>query len=148
MFSGEYLKIHPSQGITAAVIRIAIPIFRNKVSPVFDSCARVFLVDIEANRETDRKEIYLDALGLTERVTLLLKSGVDTIICGGISDVMERLLMGAQIDLISDITGEIDHVLTAYLEKKLDQAQFHIPGFRPDSHKKGTNARGRDHENH
>jgi hypothetical protein len=58
------------------------------------------------------------------------------------------LLVGVKINLISDITGEIDHVLKAYLEKRLDQTQFHIPGFRPDSHKKGTDARGRDHENH
>ncbi|WP_319407722.1 NifB/NifX family molybdenum-iron cluster-binding protein [uncultured Desulfosarcina sp.] len=130
------------------MIRIAIPIFRNKVSPVFDSCTRVFLVDIEEKREIDRKEIYLDALALTERVTILLKSGVDTIICGGISDVMESMLMGAKINLISDITGEIDQVLKAYLEKGLGQMQFQIPGFSPDSHKKGTNARERDHENH
>ncbi|BBO71185.1 hypothetical protein DSCA_51150 [Desulfosarcina alkanivorans] len=130
------------------MIRIAIPIFRNKVSPVFDSCTRVFLVDIEANREIDRKEIYLDALALTERVTILLKSGVDTVICGGISDVMASMLTGVKIDLISDITGEVDHVLKAYLDRGLDQTQFHLPGFRPDSHKKGTNARGRDHENH
>jgi predicted Fe-Mo cluster-binding NifX family protein len=130
------------------MIRIAIPIFRNKVSPVFDSCTRVFIVDIEEEREIDRKEIYLDALALTERVSILLKSGVETVICGGISDVMASMLMGVKIDLISDITGEIDHVLKAYLEKRLDQTQFHIPGFRPDSHKKGTDARGRDHENH
>jgi predicted Fe-Mo cluster-binding NifX family protein len=130
------------------VIRIAIPIFKNKVSPVFDSCTRVFLVDIEENREVDRKEIYLDALALTERVTILLKSGVETVICGGISDVMESMLMGVKIDLVSDITGEIDHVLKAYLDQGLDQTQFRIPGFRPDSHKKGTNARERDHENH
>lgn len=128
--------------------RIAIPTFRNKVSPVFDSCTRVLLVDIEADREADRKEIYLDALTLTERVTILLKSGVETVICGGISDVMERMLKGEEIDLISDITGEIEHVLKAYLDQRLDRSQFHIPGFRPDSHKKGTHARERNHENH
>ncbi len=128
--------------------RVAIPIFRKKISPVFDSCTRVFLVDIEEDREIDRKEIYLDALALTERVSILLKSGVETVICGGISDLMASMLMGVKIDLICDITGEIDQVLNAYLARGLDQTQFHIPGFRPDSHRKGINTRERDHENH
>ena len=127
------------------MIRIAIPIFRNKVSPVFDSCTRVLFVDIEEDREIDRKEIYLDALALTDRVSILLKSGVETVICGGIRDVMTSMLMGVKIDLISDITGEIDQVLKAYLAPGLDQTQFHIPGFRPGSHKKGINARERGH---
>jgi predicted Fe-Mo cluster-binding NifX family protein len=131
-----------------ALNRVAIPIFRKKVSPVFDSCSRVLLVDIVNNREVDRKELYLDALSLTDRVTILQKSGVAVVICGGVSDVMESMLMGLKIDLISDIAGEIDHVLKAYLDQGLDQTQFHIPGFRPDSHRKGTNARERDHENH
>jgi predicted Fe-Mo cluster-binding NifX family protein len=134
--------------MSAAVTRVAIPIFRKKISPVFDSCSRVLLVDIVKNREVDRKELYLDALSLTDRVAILQKSGVSVVICGGISDVMESMLVGVKIDLICDITGEVDHVLKAYLDQGLDQTQFHIPGFRPDSHKKGTNARKRDHENH
>jgi hypothetical protein len=51
-------------------------------------------------------------------------------------------LIGKKINLFSNITGEIEYVLKAYLEKRLDQTQFHIPGFRPDSHKKGTDVRG------
>ena len=68
--------------------RIAIPIFRMKVSPVFDSCTRVLLVDIEKDREVDRKEFYLDALSLNERLTILHKSGVDV----GIADAFVYIL--------------------------------------------------------
>lgn len=113
----------------AAVTRVAIPIFRKKVSPVFDSCTRVLLVDIENNREVDRKEIYLDSLSLTERLTLLLKSGVSVVICGGISNVMENMVVGKKIDLFSNITGEIGYVLKAYLTNELDRSQFQLPGF-------------------
>lgn len=125
----------------AAVTRVAIPIFRKKVSPVFDSCTRVLLVDIENNREVDRKEIYLDSLSLTERLTLLLKSGVSVVICGGISDVMENMVVGKKIDLLDNITGEIDYVLNAYLANELDRSQFQLPGYHEDSNNKGTKAR-------
>ena len=118
-----------------------------KVSPVFDSCARVLLVDIKKKQEIGREEIYLDALSLTERLTILHKSGVTGVVCGGISNVMESMIIGAKIELISNISGNIEDVLKAYLAKELDRAQFHVPGFREDSPSKGAKERELDHEN-
>ena len=76
----------------------------------------------------DRKEIYLDALSLTERVAILRKSGVRTVICGGISDLLANMLSGAEIALISDISGEIEQVLEAYRAKSLNDSRFLMPG--------------------
>jgi predicted Fe-Mo cluster-binding NifX family protein len=132
----------------ATVTRVAIPIFRKKVSPVFDSCSRVIFVDIKNNREVDRKEIYLDSLSITERMTILLKSGVSVVICGGISDVMENMIVGKKIDLFSNIIGEVEYVLKAYLANELDQSQFKMHGFQKAFTKKGTKARELHNENH
>ena len=110
--------------------RIAIPIFRRRVSPVFDSCARVLLVDIEKDREVDRNEFYLDALSLNERLTILHKSGVNVVICSGISEVMEKMVVGKKIELIGNITGEIESVLKAYLTGELGPG-----GHAPPNHK-------------
>jgi predicted Fe-Mo cluster-binding NifX family protein len=132
----------------AAVTRVAIPIFRKKVSPVFDSCSRVIFVDIENNREVDRKEIYLDSFSLTERMTILLKSGVSVVICGGISDVMENMIVGKKIDLFSNIIGEVEYVLKAYLANELDQSQFKLYGFQKASSNKATKTRELNNENH
>jgi len=116
------------------VTRVAIPIFRMKVSPVFDSCARVLLVDIEEDREVDRKEFYLDALSLNERLTILHKSGVDIVICSGISEVMEKMVLGKKIELISNITGEIETVLLLWQHKK---PIFVIPAEAGNQEKSG-----------
>lgn len=116
------------------MIRVAIPIFRMRVSPVFDNCTRILIVDIETGREIDRTEIYLDALSLTERVTILRKSGVHAVICGAISDTLANMLSGAKLTLISDISGEIEQVLAAYLAESLDASRFLMPGARADSH--------------
>ena len=121
--------------------RVAIPIFRMKVSPVFDSCSRVLLVDIENDREVDRKEFYLDALSLNERLTILYKSGVDVIICSGISEVMEKLVVGKRIELISNITGEIESVLKAYLTRELSREKFHRPGVHGSSTQNGAHTK-------
>jgi predicted Fe-Mo cluster-binding NifX family protein len=133
-------------GSAAAVIRIAIPTFQGRISPVFDSCTRVLLVDVENGREVDRKEIYLNALSLTERVTILRKSRVAAVVCGGISGLLETMLAGAGIDLTCDITGELDPVLEAYLAKGLDQARFHMPGVPSAPRAESTHAKEKDHE--
>ena len=118
--------------------RVAIPVFRKKVSPVFDTCTWVVLVDIENNREVDRKEIYLDSLSLTERMTLLLKSGVSVVICGGVSDVMENMIVGKKIDLIGNITGEFESILKAYLAKEIRRPQFQLPACYQPSDNEGA----------
>lgn len=112
------------------MVRVAIPIFRSRVSPVFDSCTRVLLVDIEHNQEIERSEIYLDGLSLTERTTVLQKTSVETIICSGISDMFQSMLQGIKICLITGIAGEVDRVVSAYLSKRLNEPQFFMPGFK------------------
>ena len=112
------------------MLRIAIPIFRARVSPVFDECTRVLLVDIENDQEIERKEIYLDELSLTERLSILQKSGVSTVICGGISDLLQNMLQSAKISLFTGIAGEVDQVLAAFMDEGLDESRFHMPGFK------------------
>ncbi|MGD8367679.1 MAG: hypothetical protein PVG78_08555 [Desulfobacterales bacterium] len=133
-------------GSDEAVIRVAIPIFKERVSPVLDSCTRVVLVDIVNDHEVDRKELYLDALSLTERVRILCKSKVAAVVCGGISELLETMLTSAGIDLIGDITGEVDQVLAAYLAKGLDDPRFHMPGLQSVPHPKGIHGKENDHE--
>ena len=115
------------------MVRVAIPIFRSRVSPVFDSCTRVLLVDIEHNQEIERSEIYLDELSLTVRVVILKKSKVKTIICSGISDILQNMLQSVKINLITGIAGEVDQVVAAYLSKRLNEPQFHMPGLKDNN---------------
>ena len=112
--------------------RIAIPMFRRKVSPVFDTCSRVLLVDIDNQKEVDRREIYLDALSMMERLVILEKSRISVIICGGISDVMGNMLIAKKINLISDITGEIDRVVKTYLAGNLQKPQLRAGNLQKD----------------
>lgn len=115
------------------MVRVAIPIFRSRVSPVFDSCIRVLLLDIEHNQEIERSEIYLDEFSLTERMAVLQRSKVKTIICSGISDILQNMLQSVKINLITGIAGEVDQVVAAYLSKRLNEPQFHMPGFKADN---------------
>lgn len=80
-----------------------------------------------------RETVYLDEMSLTERCRIFEKLDVTIVICGGVSEVFSNMLMGANIRLINGIAGEIDDVITAFLEERLDMPQFYMPGFRQNN---------------
>jgi predicted Fe-Mo cluster-binding NifX family protein len=110
--------------------RIAVPIFQSRISPVLDSCTRIVVVDIDQNREVERKEVYLDELSLSERLHVLQNSHVTTVICGGITEVFHNMLSSAHISVITGIAGEAEEVVTAFIADRLDDERFVMPGYR------------------
>lgn len=108
--------------------RVAIPIFRARVSPVFDSCLHLLVVDIEEDRQISRSQLYLDQLSPAQRLDVLRHAGVTTVICGGITEVFHNMLKSADINTITGIAGEIEEVVAAYLAERLDQPYFFMPG--------------------
>jgi predicted Fe-Mo cluster-binding NifX family protein len=113
--------------------RIAIPIYKSRVSPVFDSCVRLLLIDLDQNREIDRAEILCEGLSEIERLKMLKKSSVCTVICGAISDGFYKLISNAEISMIIGIAGEVDQVLNAFKCNRLNDSCFYMPGYKnPD----------------
>jgi len=111
------------------MIRIAVPIFHKRVSPVLDNCTRLLVVDIDQGIETNRQELSLEKFSFVERFDLIKKMSVDVIICCAISEVMAHMIQGTDIQLIYGIVGDVNQVLAAYLSNQLDDASFHMPGY-------------------
>jgi predicted Fe-Mo cluster-binding NifX family protein len=114
----------------AMMDRIAIPIFKSRVSPVFDTCTRLLLIDFENNRLITRKEFDLDNFSLRERLRILANNDVTVIICGGISNVFHAILSNSNIRLISGICGNVDEVIKAHIDGRLDDPCFFMPGHK------------------
>jgi predicted Fe-Mo cluster-binding NifX family protein len=110
--------------------RIAIPVYKSRVSPVFDSCARLLLIDLSQNEEINRTEILFEGLSETERLKMLKKTGVDTVICGAISDGFYKMISSADISMIIGIAGEVDQVLGAFQCNRLGESCFYMPGYK------------------
>ncbi len=109
--------------------KVAIPIFGTRISPVFDSCLRVSVIEINGKRETWRDDIILNGFGLEKRLVILQEAGINTLICGGISGYSYNLLESAGIRVISGIAGDVVEVLRAFKEDRLDQPSFYMPGY-------------------
>jgi predicted Fe-Mo cluster-binding NifX family protein len=110
--------------------KVAIPVFRSRVAPVFDSCLRVWVIHIEGDVQTERTELHLDGLSPAERVRALAGERVTTLICAGISKGLYALLKRSGVCVMCGIAGRVEEVLAAFMSDRLDEPQFHMPGSR------------------
>ena len=92
-------------------MKVAIPLFNNRVSPRFEYAPALLLATIKADKVIEKKELSLTNYDLFQRVALLKEFGVDTLICGGINNFINRLLDWRKVQVISPISGDAEEVL-------------------------------------
>ncbi len=111
-------------------IRIAIPVFNSRISPVLDACSQICIFDCEQKREVNRQNVWVEDLSLPERLTILVNLDVRVVICCAVSDVLHKLLKSKNIQVIAGRVGEIEDVLEAFLCNQLDNQCFLMPGYK------------------
>jgi predicted Fe-Mo cluster-binding NifX family protein len=121
-------------------MRIAIPDWEGKVSPVFDTASRLLVVEVEDQGETSRFEIYLDEQDLSRRCFRMQGMEIDILICGAISRPFLRMLTACGIEVIPEISGLAEEVLQAYLKGNLFHSRFLMPGCKRNRFGQGSRA--------
>jgi len=111
-------------------MRIAVPVWENKVSPLLDTAARLLIVEVEGSKEDERFVTELIEQDLPQRCLRIQNMDIHVLICGGISQVFLRMLMAAGMDVIPGVSGDSEDVLTAYLEGVIYNERFLMPGFK------------------
>ena len=101
-------------------MKIAIPIFENRISPRFDCAPALVLYDITGQRAVGRKEISCEGWNDMERVSQLKGLGVDTLICGGLPSHLLGNLMNKGIKVIPWVAGSASVALDLFLRGRLD----------------------------
>jgi predicted Fe-Mo cluster-binding NifX family protein len=119
-------------------MRIAIPTWCERVSPVFDvaSCLTVF--DVEGNIKVGRELVGIDGTGPLGRALRLGELGVNTLICGAISAPLEAAVAAAGVPVVAGACGPVEAVLRAFLDDDLADNAYLMPGCR------GRQQRSRD----
>ena len=112
-------------------MKIAIPIWEDCVSNVFDFAGKLLLVEIESGKEISRSEVLLESQSLSQRVGKLKSLEVDVLVCGAISRVLANMVTASGIQVLPYVTGSIDDVLQAYLTGQLVKPEFSMPGCWP-----------------
>ena len=111
-------------------MRIAIPIWEKRVSPVLDSALNLMIVEVNDHKVTSRFVYPLDEHNLSRRCLRIKELDINTLICGAVSSPFRRMLQASGIDVIQEISGIAEDVLTAYLQGSLFCSKFMLPWCR------------------
>jgi predicted Fe-Mo cluster-binding NifX family protein len=107
---------------------VAIPNFQGRVSPVFDVAARLTVVRVKGGMEQERRDVRLWETRPEGIVRCLAGLGVNLLICGAVSQMLELLLHRAGVRVVAQVCGEVDAVIQAFLSRTLDTPEFCLPG--------------------
>jgi predicted Fe-Mo cluster-binding NifX family protein len=155
-FSGSDLQRHPQFRPVLArplnhsvAMKVAIPHWQGRVSPVFDAASRLLLVEAMEGGESGRAEWVLSATDPAMRAGELQRSGADVLICGAISRPLEVAVTAAGIRVIAQICGQVEEVISAFLGGRLSDPVYLMPGccgrrrrFRGGAGSGGSQAEG------
>lgn len=109
-------------------MKVAIPQWQGRVSPVFDVAATALVVELDGRIELARQTLQFDADGAGRRVARLVDAGVEVLICGAISRQLELLVRAAGIEVVPHTCGNVGHVLSAFLDGRLNRGACLMPG--------------------
>jgi predicted Fe-Mo cluster-binding NifX family protein len=108
-------------------MKIAIPLFINRISPRFDFAPMLVLFRVEKEKIVESREISCEGWNDMERVTRLRELGVDTLICGGLPNHFLGLLNHNGIKVIPWIAGDANEALTLFLQGRLSSGMALCP---------------------
>ena len=111
-------------------MKIAVPIWENKVSPVLDTAAKLLIVETLNQNEIGRTEAFLDELEISRRCFRIRKLNIDVLICGAVSRAFSDMLAVSGIHVIPGIAGPVEEILGAYFSGALNQSKFLMPGCK------------------
>lgn len=110
-------------------MRIAIPKWQNRVSPLFDVAMTVMFIDVDQARETQRREMTFSNETPVARAIRVGAEQCDVLICGAISPPLEAMLHASGVRVITDICGPVNDVLAAFLQGNLaSERAYLMPG--------------------
>jgi predicted Fe-Mo cluster-binding NifX family protein len=122
-----------------SVMKIAIPVFENRISPRFDCAPGVRLCEVEGDKITGLREISCQGFNDNERVSQLKDLGVDTLICGGLPNYLLGILTNKRIKVIPWVAGDASEALTLFLRGGLNSGTVICPGRKRRRCKRGIN---------
>ena len=102
------------------MIKVAIPIFHNRVSPRLDCARKLLVLAIEKKQPVERMELDIGHWLPDEKIIQLRQMGIDQLICGGIR-IEDRIgLTRFGIQVASPLYGEVDTIIEEYLRGNLN----------------------------
>ncbi|WP_457577595.1 NifB/NifX family molybdenum-iron cluster-binding protein [Desulfomarina sp.] len=108
-------------------MKVAITVWGNRISPVFDSARTLLIAEVEGDEIIDRRVERMDTTLFSRVLELLESLDVDVLICGALSMGTAALFDAIRIEVIPFLTGDAEEILSLYVDGE-DLADFTMPG--------------------
>jgi predicted Fe-Mo cluster-binding NifX family protein len=109
-------------------MRVALTIWNERISPVFDVARRILLLEVEDGRVTSRREEPLEFSDPGRLASSLSAYQPDVLVCGAISRGLATLLTASGIRVIPFVAGAVEPVIEAFIKGTLDAPDWAMPG--------------------
>ena len=96
-------------------MKVAIPLFKDRVSPHFSTAPEALLVQTEGGRVCASWKINFARLSPTERRAKLLSLGIETLFCGGIDEMSRSWFERQGIRVEDNRMGNAMEILERHL---------------------------------
>ena len=123
---------------------IAVTVWGQRVSPVFDSARTLLIVEIDGGTLGNTSSLAFDPDRPLELLQMLRAQQVMVVICGAVSEEPAAMLEAAGVEVIPFIAGDVDRVLECYCQGQPFGPEFRMPGCGRGICCRGKIRRGRE----
>ena len=109
-------------------MKVALTVWQNRISPVFDVAQSVALLDIQHDRIQNTASATLEGPTPHDRARQVHALGTEVLICGAISRPLTGIFSAYGITTIPFVAGDLETVIAAYLAGQLPSPTLSMPG--------------------
>lgn len=109
-------------------MRIVLTIWNARIAPVFDVAGQALIVVSENGAALSEESLELNGVSAMAKIARLAEVQADVLICGAISRQALSVANASGIEVHSFISGDVREVLQAWLEGRLGEIAFAMPG--------------------
>jgi predicted Fe-Mo cluster-binding NifX family protein len=107
---------------------VALTVWDGRMAPVFDVSREALVLTIQDGSITSRSIESIETPTEWTKVDRLTELGVETLVCGAITESVHHELSVRGVKVIGFVAGEIDEVVKALLEGRLPTRALCMPG--------------------
>jgi len=110
-------------------MRVALTVWENRISPLFDSARSLFIVEVENGKVLRKYYEPFNSDVPFSKPAKLSDLGVQVLVCGAVSESLANMVEAQGIRTVPFVAGEVNRVLDAYLKGILSDPDFRMPGW-------------------
>ena len=109
-------------------MKVALTVWDGRISPVFDVSREAAILTIENGALARHGHASIETPTPALKIERLVGLGVDTLICGAISEPLRQELVARGVRVLGFVAGEIDEVVRSFVAGALPTDALSMPG--------------------